>query len=278
MVGDMQASSRPEGRPCMGIMRASPQVYHASRTTHWQLEALLPPPPSSPLTLGILSQASPRSRRTQPAWRVAVSSSKYGHPGTRHTDPCTSARATQASGAQTTSPHGQELHAMVWRVQHADAAMLELSLPQPLDVNEIGKVQRVEPRLCTSQAARLARRCSQEGDSLRRLGDSHRNASGPRRLQARRAIRNELAQLFTKGMRDTTARGATQQRDSSQTAHCACRQLPGACAEPGQKRRRLIDHGRVLWLWPQVVHDFSPVRLASAQRTPSQQHGKERGP
>ena len=34
------------------------------------------------------------------------------------------------------------------RAQHAGAAVLELSLAQPLDVEKVGEIERVEARLC----------------------------------------------------------------------------------------------------------------------------------
>ena len=66
--------------------------------------------------------------------------------------------------------------------QHADAAVLELGLTQPLDVQKIGEVERVETGLRTRQAARLARRSLEEGHRVHRLRDRHRNARGARGL------------------------------------------------------------------------------------------------
>ena len=56
--------------------------------------------------------------------------------------------------------------------QHADAAVLELSLPQPLDVHEVGEVERIEASIA-NQAGALASRSRQEGHGLRRLRNGH---------------------------------------------------------------------------------------------------------
>eukprot|EP00324_Dicrateria_rotunda_P006287 CAMPEP_0206158256 /NCGR_PEP_ID=MMETSP1474-20131121/4663_1 /ASSEMBLY_ACC=CAM_ASM_001110 /TAXON_ID=97495 /ORGANISM="Imantonia sp., Strain RCC918" /LENGTH=232 /DNA_ID=CAMNT_0053558221 /DNA_START=328 /DNA_END=1026 /DNA_ORIENTATION=+ len=73
------------------------------------------------------------------------------------------------------------------RREHADAAVLELGLAQPLDVEEVGEVQWVEAGLSARQAARLARGRSQEGKRLRGLRDSHAHARLLQRHGGRRA-------------------------------------------------------------------------------------------
>lgn len=109
----------------------------------------------------------------------------------------------------------------VRRLQHADTAVLELSLAQPLDVQEVREVQRVEAGVRTRQAAGLAGRRREERHGVHRLGDRHGGASRARGLRRQAEVQqSEVSSRLRASSRKKKGSCSQRQRYAQPISGC----------------------------------------------------------